>query len=70
MADRLRYFTRMNSPIFTGSNTSEYPQVFVDEVHKIFLAMGSTDTEKKELAFYLKLCAKCRKTVEFWVEFR
>ena len=30
MADRLRDFTRMNLPIFTGSKTSEDPQEFVD----------------------------------------
>ena len=44
IADRLRDFTRMNPPIFTGSKTSEYPQGFVDEVHKILVAMGATDT--------------------------
>ena len=37
MADRLRDFTRMNPPIFTGCKTSEYPQEFVDEVHKILV---------------------------------
>ncbi|XP_015072625.1 uncharacterized protein LOC107016782 [Solanum pennellii] len=48
MDDRLRDFTRMNPPIFTGSKTSEDPQDFVDEVHKILVAMGATDTEKAE----------------------
>ena len=49
MADRLRYFTRMNPPIFTGSKTLKDPQEFVDEVHKILVAMGATNTEKPEL---------------------
>ena len=52
MADRLRDFTRMNPPIFTGSKTSEDPQEFIDEVHKILVAMGATDIEKAELASY------------------
>ena len=52
MADRLRDFTRMNPPIFTGSKTSEDPQEFVDEVHMILVAMGATDTDKAELASY------------------
>ena len=61
MADKLRDFTRMNPPIFTGSNISEDPQEFVDEVHKIFVAMGATDTKKAELASYqLKDVAQTR----------
>nr|XP_010314579.1 uncharacterized protein LOC104645195 [Solanum lycopersicum] len=46
MADRLRDITRMNPSIFLVSKTSEDPQGFVDEVHKILVAMGVTDTEK------------------------
>ena len=42
----------MNPTIFTRSKTSEDPQEFVDEVHKIFVAMGPTNTEKAELASY------------------
>ena len=49
MADRVRDITRMNPPIFTGSKTSEDPQDFLDEVHKILVAMGATNTEKPEL---------------------
>ena len=52
MADMLRYFMWMNPPSFTGSKTSEYPHEFVDKVHKILVAMGATNTEKVELAFY------------------
>ena len=52
MADRLRDFMRMNPPILTGSKTSEDPQEFMDEVHKILVAMGATDTKKVELASY------------------
>ena len=36
-ADRQRDFMRMNSPIFTGSMTSEDPKEFVDEVYKILV---------------------------------
>ena len=49
IADRLRDFTRMNPPTFTGAKTSEDPQEFIDEVHKILVA---TDNEKLELASY------------------
>ncbi|XP_069155812.1 uncharacterized protein [Solanum lycopersicum] len=52
IADRLRDFTRMNPPIFTGAKTSEDPQEFIDELHKILVAMGATDIEKAELASY------------------
>ena len=52
MADRLRDFTRMNTHIFPRAKTSEDPQEFVDEVHKILVAMGATDIEKAELASY------------------
>ena len=52
MADRLRDFTRMNPPIFIGAKTSEDPQEFIDELHKILVAMGATDIEKAELASY------------------
>ena len=48
MADRFRDFTRMNPSIFTGSKTSEDPQEFVIEVHKILVAMRATDTEKAD----------------------
>ena len=40
MANRLRDFTRMNPPMFTGTKTSEDPQEFIDEVHKILVVMG------------------------------
>ena len=46
MVDGLRDFTRMNPLNFTGSMTSEDPQEFVDEVHKILVAMGATDSNK------------------------
>ena len=52
MASTKRDFTRMNPPIFTGAKTSEDPQEFIDEVHKILVAMGATDIEKAELASY------------------
>ncbi|XP_027769953.1 uncharacterized protein LOC114075976 [Solanum pennellii] len=52
MANMLQDLTRMNPPIFTWSKTSEDTQEFMDEVHKILVAMGATDTEKAELASY------------------
>ena len=52
MADKLLDFTRMNPWILTVSKTSNDPQEFIDEVHKILVAMGATDTEKAELASY------------------
>ena len=52
MADRLRDFTRMSPPIFTGSKTSKDPQEFVNEVHKILMAMGATYTENFQLDSY------------------
>ncbi|XP_069152694.1 uncharacterized protein [Solanum lycopersicum] len=52
MVDRLRDFTRMNPLIFTGSKTSDDPQVFVDEVYKIMVDMEATNTEKIELVSY------------------
>ena len=42
----------MNPPIFRGSKTSRDPQEFLDEVHKILVTMGATDTEKAELSSY------------------
>ena len=50
IAERLGDLMRMNPPTFTGSNTSEDPLDFVDEVHKILVAMGATDSEKGKLA--------------------
>ena len=52
MANRLRDFTRMNPLIFIGSKTSEDLHEFMDEVHKILVAIGPTDTENAELASY------------------
>ena len=52
MADKLHDFTRTNPTIFTGSKTLQDPQKFMDEEHKILVAMGATHTEKVELAFY------------------
>ena len=52
MADRLRDFTRLNSLIFTRSKTSEDPHEFVNEVHKILVAMASKATKKAELVSY------------------
>ena len=48
MASRLRYFTRMNPPIYFGSITNEDPQEFVDKVHNILCVMGVNEEEKAE----------------------
>ena len=52
MTSRLRYFMRMNPPIFLGSKVNEYPQEFLDGVYKVLGAMGVTSSEKSELASY------------------
>ena len=52
MPESIWDLTRMNPLIFTRSKNSEDPQEFVDEVHKILVAMGATDAEKVELASY------------------
>ena len=70
MADRLRDFTRMNPPIFTVSKILEDPQEFMDEVHKILVSTGATDTEKAELASYgskmlHRLSARCGRILSF-----
>ncbi|XP_049364360.1 uncharacterized protein LOC125829150 [Solanum verrucosum] len=55
MASTLRDFVRMSPPTFLGSKVGEDPQEFLDEVYKIFQAMGVTSREKAELAsFQLK----------------
>lgn len=36
----------MNPPIFTGSETSEDPQEFIDEVYKVLMIVGDTSIEK------------------------
>ena len=53
MADRLRDFTGMNPPIFIGSKTSEDPQEFENEVHKILVSMEANDIMKAEPTSYL-----------------
>ena len=52
MAIHLRYFTRMNPPMFFGLKFDDDPQDFLDEVYKILFAMGVSTTEKDELATY------------------
>ena len=42
----------INPPIFTLSKTSKDAHEFLDEVHKILVAMRATDTYKVELASY------------------
>ena len=51
-ASRLRYFTRINPPIFYGSKVDKDPQEFLDEVYKVLYAMGVSSSENAELASY------------------
>ena len=52
MTSRLRYFVRMNSPIYLGFKVGEDPQKFIDDVYNIVHAIGVTSREKMELASY------------------
>ena len=52
LASTLRDFTRMNPPVYFRSRTNEYPQEFVNDVHKILCSMGVNEKEKVELAAY------------------
>ena len=52
MAERLLDFTKMNPLIFTRSKTSKDPHDFIEEVQKILVTMGATDTVKDELSSY------------------
>ena len=42
----------MNPTIFTASKTSKDPHQFLDEVHRIFVAIGAIETKKVDLASY------------------
>ncbi|XP_049381363.1 uncharacterized protein LOC125845918 [Solanum stenotomum] len=42
----------MNCPSFTGSSTIEDPEIFVEELKKVFEVMYVPDTERVELAMY------------------
>ncbi|WMV29344.1 hypothetical protein MTR67_022729 [Solanum verrucosum] len=53
-AARVRDFVRMNPPEFLGSQTSEDPQNFLDEIKKIFEVMQVTGNDRVELAYKLK----------------
>ena len=61
MAKTLRYFTRMNPPVYFGSRTNEDRHEFMDEVHKKFYAMGVNEEDKVKLVSYqLKDMAQVR----------
>ena len=49
-ASRIRDFTRMNSPMFFGSQVDEYPQDSLNEVYMILFSMGVSIIEKAEMA--------------------
>uniref|UniRef100_M1DMA9 Gag-pol polyprotein n=1 Tax=Solanum tuberosum TaxID=4113 RepID=M1DMA9_SOLTU len=50
VASTLRDLERMNPPEFLGSKVGNDPQEFVEEIYKIFDAMGVTSVEKVELS--------------------
>ena len=42
----------MNPPSFMGSNTTEDPEHFIEELKKVFDVIHVADTERVELAAY------------------
>ena len=50
VAVRVRDFVRINTTEFFGSQTSEDPQNFIDEIKKIFEVMQVTRDDRVELA--------------------
>ena len=52
MVRRLKDLTRTNPPIYTRYKTTEDPQEFVDEIHKILCVIGLTYVEKSKIASY------------------
>ncbi|TMW91650.1 hypothetical protein EJD97_014066 [Solanum chilense] len=61
IASRLRDIVRMNLPIFFGSGVGEYPQEYLDGVHKIVFVIGVSSREKLELASY-----QLREVAQVW----
>lgn len=49
---RLRVFTRINTPIFFGSNKNEVRKEILNYMYKFLYSMGFTLNKKAELAFY------------------
>ena len=52
MTSRLRYFVKINPPIFLVSKVGDKPQEFPDGVYKMFIYMGVKSRKKVELASY------------------
>ncbi|TMX03092.1 hypothetical protein EJD97_018350 [Solanum chilense] len=52
MASHIRDLTRMNPPVFYGSEVEEDTQQFIIEIYKIIYAMGFSTSEKSELDTY------------------
>lgn len=52
MASHLRYFTRMNPPMFYGSKVNEERQYILDKVYTILFIIGVTSNEKVEQSTY------------------
>ncbi|KAK4706616.1 hypothetical protein R3W88_033828 [Solanum pinnatisectum] len=44
-SSRVREFLALNPPKFTGTDSREYPQHFVDQLHRIFIVMHASATE-------------------------
>ena len=52
ITSRLRYFVRINPPMFLGSKVEEDPQECIDCLYKVLNKMGVTSMEKEELDSY------------------
>ena len=53
ITSRLRYFLRMNPPIFLGSKVNGDPQEFLDGVYNVLSAMEYMCRENAEFGSYL-----------------
>ena len=52
MSSNMRDITRMNPIILFGSKVNEDPKDFLDEVYKIYYAVGVSSNDKDKLASY------------------
>ncbi|XP_070006116.1 uncharacterized protein [Nicotiana sylvestris] len=62
-------FLQLDPPMFTGANTEEDPQDFIDEMYKTLRVMRATDMEGVELAAY-HLKGVAYSWFELWEDYR
>ncbi|XP_070056992.1 uncharacterized protein [Nicotiana tomentosiformis] len=62
-------FLQLDPPVFTGANTEQDPQDFIDEMHKTLQVMRATETEGVELATY-RLKGVAYSWYELWEDSR